>query len=71
MDESFNQVKSHILLIESHPNVKIAFSLLSREESHQIGGSLSNSSPVNKANAFTFNKCLKNNNMSNNNNKGH
>lgn len=34
LDSSFNQVKSHLLLMEPLPNVRTAFSIVSREESH-------------------------------------
>ncbi|KAL4580545.1 hypothetical protein LXL04_016743 [Taraxacum kok-saghyz] len=35
LDESYSQVKSHILLMSPLPNVKAAFSILSREESNK------------------------------------
>lgn len=35
LGESFNQVKSHILIMEPLPKVKIAFSIVSREESNK------------------------------------
>lgn len=41
LDSSYNQVKSHILLMDPLPNVRTAFSIVSREESHQKNGSLS------------------------------
>nr|KAJ0213000.1 hypothetical protein LSAT_V11C400157850 [Lactuca sativa] len=40
LDDSYSQVKSHILLMEPLPSVKTAFSILSREESLQRNGSL-------------------------------
>lgn len=46
LDDSFNQVKSHILLMDHLPNVKVAFSIVSREDSHQKNGSLISSSSV-------------------------
>lgn len=56
LDESFNQVKSHILLIEPLPNVRTAFSIISREESRQRNGSLSsNSNNSNKTESVAFN----------------
>ena len=33
LDESYNQVKSHILLMDHLPGVKIVFSIISHEES--------------------------------------
>ncbi|KAI3781841.1 hypothetical protein L2E82_11867 [Cichorium intybus] len=41
LDDTFNQVKSHILLMKPLPNVRTAFSIISREESFQKNGSLS------------------------------
>lgn len=41
LEDSFNQVKSHILLMEPLPNVRTAFSIISREESFQKNGLLS------------------------------
>lgn len=35
LDDSFNQVKIHILLMEPLPNIRFAFSVVSREESFQ------------------------------------
>lgn len=40
LDSTFNQVKSHILLMEPLPNVRAAFSIIYREESNQKNGSL-------------------------------
>lgn len=40
-DDTYNQVKSHILLMSPLPNVKSSFSILSREESLQKNESLS------------------------------
>ena len=64
LDESYNQVKSHILLMEPLLNVKTAFSTLSREESFQKGGALTSSAT--KASAFNS----KFNNRFNNKQKG-
>ena len=44
LDHVYNQVKSHILLMEPLANVKYALSILSREESLQKNGSLSSTS---------------------------
>ena len=44
LDDSFNQVKSHILIIEPFPDIKTAFSVVSREESNQKHGFVSSSS---------------------------
>ena len=52
LDNSFNQVKSHILLMEPLPNVKTAFSLVSREESNQKHISHSNSNTKTQPSAF-------------------
>ncbi|XP_042752826.1 uncharacterized protein LOC111921163 isoform X2 [Lactuca sativa] len=54
LDDVYNQVKSHILLMEPLPNVKTAFSILSREESLQKNGSLSSVSSS-KPQVFVFN----------------
>lgn len=58
LEGSFNQVKSHILLMEPLPNVRTAFSIISREESFQKNGSLSQSSEKTQPTAFNsrFNK---------------
>ncbi|KAI3499188.1 hypothetical protein L1887_34981 [Cichorium endivia] len=47
LDDSFNQVKSHILLMDPLPNVRSAFSIISREESRQKNGSLSSNTNTN------------------------
>ena len=41
LDDSSNQVKSNILIMEPLPDVKIAFSIVSREESNQKHGYVS------------------------------
>lgn len=53
LDDSFNQVKSHILLTDPLPNVKTAFAIVSREESNQRGGS-SSSVSTNKSQPTAF-----------------
>lgn len=55
IDDSFNQVESHILLMDLLRNVKSAFSIVSREESHLKNGTLSSSSNVTKTQSSTFN----------------
>ena len=70
LDESYNQVKSHILLMEPLPDVKTAYSILSREESFQKGSvSTSGTKPSNSAFNSKFNNKLnstnKNRNQSN------
>lgn len=45
-------MKSHILLMEPLPNVRTAFSIISREESFQKNGSLSQSSEKVQPTAF-------------------
>ena len=69
LDDSYNQVKSHILLMEPLPTVKSAFSILSREESLQKGGSMSSSSskPGPSAFASKFNNNKFNSNTNNTN----
>ena len=47
LDDTYSQVKSHILLIDPLPTVKTAFSIVSREESHLRNCSFSSQS-VNK-----------------------
>ncbi|KAI3508512.1 hypothetical protein L1887_23520 [Cichorium endivia] len=51
-DDCYNQVKSHVLLMEPLPNVRTAFSIISREESFQKNGSLSNNSVKVQSSAF-------------------
>lgn len=51
MDDN-GQVKIHILLMDPLPDVKETFSVVSREESHEKGGSLSNSSSKTQGYAF-------------------
>lgn len=48
LDDSFNKVKSHILLMDHLPNIKTTFSIVSREESHQKNGALTSVSNVSK-----------------------
>lgn len=43
LDDSFNRVKSHVLFMDPFPNVKVAFFIISHEESHQKSGSFSSS----------------------------
>ena len=40
LDESYNQVKSHILLMDPLPSVKNVFSLVSHEESNKNMGQI-------------------------------
>ncbi|XP_052622644.1 uncharacterized protein LOC111911314 [Lactuca sativa] len=54
LDDSFNQVKSHILLLDPLPNVKTAFSIVSREESHQKNEALTSIS-----NGHLIDRCYK------------
>lgn len=51
-DDTFSHVKSHILLMEPLPTVKIVFTIVSREESHQKGGSIGQNSTNPQASAF-------------------
>ena len=72
LDDSYSQVKSHILLMDPLPNVKTAFSIVSREESLQRNGSLTSlqaSQSVNKSQSSTFNSKF-NNKTNVNKNKG-
>ncbi|XP_052626943.1 uncharacterized protein LOC128133515 [Lactuca sativa] len=55
LDDSFNQVKSHILLMDPLPNVKTTFSIVSREESHHKNGALTSVSNVSKTQSSAFN----------------
>ena len=55
LDDCFNQVTSHIILMDPLPNVKSALSIVSREESHQKNGSLSCSFNVSKSQSSAFN----------------
>ena len=52
LDESYNQVKSHILLMEPLPTVKTAYSILSREESFQKNGNVSTTGTKTPNSAF-------------------
>lgn len=52
LDDSFNQVKSHVLLMDPLPNVRSAFSIISREESRQKNGSLTNNMGTSQPAAF-------------------
>ncbi|XP_023754962.1 uncharacterized protein LOC111903417 [Lactuca sativa] len=72
LDESYSHVKSHILLMEPLPNVKTAFSILSREESIQRNGSLSSlqsSQSLSKSQSTAFNSRFNNRSGFNNSNK--
>ena len=72
LDDSYSQVKSYILLMDPLPNVKTAFSIVSREESLQRNGSLTSlqaSQSVNKSQSSTFNSKF-NNKINVNKNKG-
>lgn len=44
LDDTFSQVNSHILLTKPLPSVKTAFATISRQESQQKGGSISQTS---------------------------
>lgn len=44
LDATYNQAKSHILLMDLLPNVRAVVSIISREESNQKSGSVSSSS---------------------------
>lgn len=52
LDDSFSQDKSHILLLKPLANVKIAFSIVSREESNKKHGSLTVSSNKSQPSGF-------------------
>ncbi|XP_052622581.1 retrovirus-related Pol polyprotein from transposon RE2 isoform X2 [Lactuca sativa] len=72
LDDSYSQVKSHILLMDPLPNVKTAFSIVSREESLQRNGSLTSlqaSQSVNKSQSSALNSKF-NNKTNFNKNKG-
>ncbi|KAI3688864.1 hypothetical protein L2E82_46759 [Cichorium intybus] len=58
LDDSFNQVKSHILLMDPLPNVRSAFSIISREESRQKHGSLSSNTNNNSQPAAFNSKAI-------------
>lgn len=60
LDESYNKVKSHILLMDPLPNVKVAFSIVSREESHQKQNSFKNPSIVSKTQTSAFSSRVNN-----------
>ncbi|KAL7593528.1 uncharacterized protein LOC111904273 [Lactuca sativa] len=68
LDDSYIQVKSRILLMEPLPNVKTAFSILSREESLQRNGSLT-SLQSSKSQPTAFNSRFNNRFNSNNSNR--
>lgn len=53
LDSSFSQAKSHILLMEPLPSVRAAFSIISREESHQKNGSSVTISNKTQTSGFT------------------
>lgn len=52
LDDTFSQVNSHILLTKPLPSVKTAFATISRQESQQKGGSISQTSTKSQATAF-------------------
>lgn len=54
LDESYNQVKSHILLMDHLPGVKIVFSIISHEESLQRNGLFSNTQSAPKKSTKYF-----------------
>lgn len=68
LDDSYNQVKSHILIMEPLPDVRTAFSIISREESNQKHGNVSILSNKNQhssafAGKFSDNKKFKGRNQ--------
>ena len=57
LDDVYNQVNIHILLMKPLPNVKTAFYIIYREESRQKNGSLISGS-TSKTQASIFNKSV-------------